>query len=315
MRPAAARFLLGFLTILSVLTLTGCADKNAREVRLEKKVPFKPVSSTSLRKPIRLGMGAMITPKEGYTYYHQLKVYLEEELKRPIQLIDRDNYDQVNKLLESGDLDAAFVCAGPYVEGRKKFGLELLAVPLVHGKPFYHSYIIVPKDSTVQDFAGLRGKTFAFTDPKSNSGCLVPTYMLARMKETPLSYFAKHIFTYGHDKSINAVAKKLVDGAAVDNLIFEYIQRQHPELTAKTRIVATSPPYGIPPIVIRDDVDATLKMQLQGTLLRMHENPRGRQILAGMMIDRFEAGNDRNYDSIREMNVWISQQSGKRPHP
>lgn len=311
MPPLVTRLLLCHLAVMSVMTLTGCSDRNAQEVRLDQQRVLKRVSSTSVRTPLRLGMGAMITPKEGYVYYKQLKDYLEEKIDRPIQLVDRENYDQVNKLLESGGLDVAFICAGPYVEGRQKFGLELLAVPLVHGKPFYHAYIIVPRESPIRDFSGLRGKSFAFTDPKSNSGCLVPTYMLSRMNETPNSYFAKHIFTYGHDKSINAVAKKLVDGAAVDSLIWDYTQWQHPELTAKTRIVTTSPPYGIPPIVVRKDVDPAIKGQLRDTLLTMHESPRGREILAGMMIDRFADGNDRDYDSIREMNAWIARGRAK----
>lgn len=293
------------------MTLTGCSDRNAQEVRLDQQRVLKHVSSTSVRTPLRLGMGAMITPKEGYVYYKQLKDYLEEKFDRPIQLVDRENYDQVNKLLESGGLDVAFICAGPYVEGHQKFGLELLAVPLANGKPFYHSYIIVPKDSPVRDFAGLRGKSFAFTDPKSNSGCLVPTYMLARMKETPASYFAKHIYTYGHDKSINAVARKMIDAAAVDSLIWDYTQWKHPELTAKTRIVTTSPPYGIPPVVVRKDIDPAIKRQLREILLHMHESQRGREILANMMIDRFADGNDRDYDSIREMNAWIARGTAK----
>jgi phosphonate transport system substrate-binding protein len=34
----------------------------------------------------------------------------------------------------------------------------------------------------------------------------------------------------------------------------------------------------------------------------MHESPSGREILAGMMIERFVPGDDGNYNSIREIN-------------
>jgi len=43
----------------------------------------------------------------------------------------------------------------------------------------------------------------------------------------------------------------------------------------------------------------------------MHESQRGREILANMMIDRFADGNDRDYDSIREMNAWIARGTAK----
>lgn len=210
--------------------------------------------------------------------------------------------------METCGVDAAFVCAGPYVEGKQKFGMELLVMPLVKGKPLYHSYIIVPRESTAQRLEDLRGKVFAFTDPKSNSGNLVPTYMLARMNETPDSFFSRDVFTYGHDKSIRAVAEKLVDGAAVDSLIWEYLALKTPELTGKTRIVARSEPYGIPPLVVRPGMDPELKRRFREIMLSVASDAEGRAILKGMMIDRFVAGDDANYDSIRRINSWLAGQ-------
>jgi phosphonate transport system substrate-binding protein len=251
-------------------------------------------------------MGAMITPKEGYVYYQRLQAYIEKKLGRPVQLVDRENYDEMNGLLETGGVDAAFVCAGPYVEGKTKFNLELLAMPLVKGQPIYYAYILVHKDSSISSFKGLRGKVFAFTDPKSNSGALVPTYMLAKLHETPKSYFSRVEYTYGHDKSIRAVAEKIVDGAAVDSLIWEYTAIKKPELTAQTRILAKSPAYGIPPIVVRPGIDPVIKKKLKEILLSASQDPEGKEILKGMMIDAFVSGDDKNYDSIRAMNTWIS---------
>ena len=253
-------------------------------------------------------MGAMITPKEGYRYYQQLHEYIEKKLGRPVHLVDRESYDEMNRLLETGKVDAAFVCAGPYLEGQKKFGMELLVMPLVKGQPVYHSYIIVSKDSPVQRLEDLRGKVFAFTDPKSNSGKLVPTYMLARMGETPSTFFARQVFTYGHDKSIRAVAEGLVDGAAVDSLIWDFQAAKTPQVTARTRIIATSDAYGIPPFVVRPGLDPALKRRLRDILTGAAADPEGKKILSGMMIDGFIPGDDRNYDSIRVINRWIKEQ-------
>lgn len=294
---------------LLLLFSPGCTKEAPPEISLENRKTPKAVEQTPQHAGLRIGMGAMITPKEGYIYYRQLQEYLEKRLQQHVSLVDRENYDEMNGLLENGSVDAAFVCAGPYVEGREKFGLELLAMPLVNGKPEYFAYIIVPKESPVQKLADLRGKRFAFTDPKSNSGKLVPTYMLARMGETPESFFGAFSYTYGHDKAINAVAQKLVDGASVDSLIYEYMKRKTPDLIARTRIVEKSDPYGIPPFVVRKDLPFGIKEQLRITLTSMHQNPEGKAILQGIMTDRFVAGDDTNYDSIREMNRWISGQA------
>lgn len=274
--------------------------------------PLQPRRASAAVRPLRIGMGAMITPPEGFVYYSRLKGYIEKKLGLPVQLVDRGNYDEMNRLLETKDIDAAFVCAGPYLEGQKRFGLQLLAMPVVKGKPVYHSYIIVPVNSRARQLEDLRGKVFAFTDPKSNSGKLVPTYILSRMGETPQHFFGTVEFSYGHDKSIRAVAAGIVDGAAVDSLIWEFMTRQHPELAAKTRILLRSDPYGIPPFVVRPGIDEGLKKRLLQVLLQAADDEEGRLILKGMMIDRFVAGDDRNYDSIRAMNSWLLKQ-GKQP--
>ena len=283
-----------------------CNSSEPVPVSLESKALSKPAVPGSGVAPLRLGMGAMITPKEGYVYYQRLKEHIEKKLGQPVQMVDRGNYTEMNHLLETGGVDFAFVCAGPYVEGKEKFGMELLAMPLVKGKPIYYSYIIVPADSPVRRLEDLRGKVFAFADPKSNSGKLVPTYMLSKMKETPETFFSRFQYTYGHDTSIRAVAEKVVDGAAVDSLIWEYTARKTPELAAKTRIVAKSEPYGIPPVVVRPGLDPKLKLRLKEILISMSSEEDGREILRGMMIERFVPGDDTNYNTIRTINKWLS---------
>lgn len=46
------------------------------------------------------------------------------------------------------------------------------------GRAKYASYIIVPKSSPVKDFTDLKGRRFAFSDPMSMSGRLVPLYYI-----------------------------------------------------------------------------------------------------------------------------------------
>lgn len=303
----AVNYINMLLTIIgTMLICTSCSPTESPQVVLKTTDAAREATATPKQLPLRIGMGAMITPREGYVYYQRLQGYIEKKIGKPVQLVDRGNYDEMNGLLESGGVDAAFVCAGPYVEGKAKFNLELLAMPLVKGKPIYHSYIIVHKDSPITSLKELRNKVFAFTDPKSNSGKLVPTYMLAKMKETPETFFSRVEYSYGHDKSIRAVAEKIVDGAAVDSLIWEYAAIKRPELTNQTRIISKSDPYGIPPVVVRPGLDPGLKRKLKDILLAASNDPEGQEILKGMMIDSFVAGDDKNYDTIRAINRWIA---------
>jgi phosphonate transport system substrate-binding protein len=311
LRNLAKLLIVSLVASLLIVDLTGCARKEeTKEIRLEKGEPIKP-KETLQEQPIRIAVGGMITPKEGFAYYRQLLDYIGEKLGKPVEFIDKETYAEINDMLKLGHLDAAFVCSGPYVDGHDAFGLELLVAPQAYGETVYYSYLIVPVDSPVKSFEELRGKVFAFTDPLSNTGKLVPTYMLAKMGETPDSFFSKYIYTHKHDKSIERVAQKLVDGAAVDSLIWEYANRTNPEFTSKTKIIKKSPPYGIPPVVVPPGLDPELKRQIKNVLLKAHEDEKGKQILKHMMIDKFVVIDDSAYDTIREMKKWVSKQEKK----
>lgn len=300
---------------LAGLIFTGIAGcfrgEKPERVSLEKREVVQAGVERPKEDAVRIAVGSMITPKEGFVYYKQLLDYIGENLGRPVTFVDRESYAEINDLIRSGDVDVAFVCGKPYVDGHNEFGMELLVVPEAYGETAYYSYIIVSKDNPAESFEELRGKSFAFADPMSNTGKLVPTYMLARMGETPDSYFRKYVYTYAHDKSIKAVAQRVVDGAAVDHLVWEYLRRTDPELTSKTKVIDKSSPYGMPPVVVHPDLDPELKDGIRRILLDAHRDKKGREILEKMMIDRFVVIDDRAYDSIREMASRIAEEKGR----
>ena len=296
------------LIVIFMAIISGCGQGEPRKISLEKREAAAVRQVKTDEKHLRVAIGGMITPKEGFAYYRQLLDYVGDKMGRHVDLVDRDNYAEINRLVGLGEVDAAFVCGGPYVDGHRDFGMELLAAPQVHGGTVYYAYVIVAKNSPISTFEGLRGKTFAFTDPLSNTGKLVPTYMLARMGETPETFFKRYVYTQSHDKAIKAVAQGLVDGAAVDSLIWEYANRTNPAFTSKTRVIRRSPPYGIPPVVVSAHLDKETRKRLRQILLDAHNDEKGREILNGMMIDRFVEISDSVYDSIREMEAWVVAQ-------
>jgi phosphonate transport system substrate-binding protein len=93
----------------------------------------------------------------------------------------------------------------------------------------------------------------------------------------------------------------------VDSLIWEYAARTNPALTSRTRVIVTSPAYGIPPVVASPHLAADLKERVRQVLLNAHRDAQGKEIMQGMMIERFEPIEDRAYESIREMKRWLAQ--------
>jgi len=292
-----------FLIFTMLVFTSSCVGEgDAVTVDFTKTIAAKNPENRSLEaSSLKVAVAAMISPKETFVYYRQVLNYIGGKLGREVQLIQRKTYGEINALFGKGQIDLAFICSGPYAITKEKYGFEALATPLVRGKPFYQSYLIVNKDSPFRKLEDLKERVFAFTDPESNTGRLVPIYWLSQMGERPETFFEKTIFTYSHDNSILAVARGLVDGAAIDGHIWEYYNDKNPENTSKTRIIRKSTPYGNPPVVVSGRLPIQQKMRIRQLLITMHLDPDGKTILDELMIDRFLETKEEWYDPIRQM--------------
>ncbi len=259
------------------------------------------------QRPIRIGVVSMITPVDTVKYYQDIIDYISEKIGQPVEMQYRKTYDEMDRMLEQGEIDAAFICSAPYIEDKRKFGAELLVVPQVDGSPFYRSFIIVHRDSDIQSFDGLRGRSFAFTDPKSNSGRLYPVYLLAKRRDRIENFFAKYLYSYSHNKSVELVAKKEVDGAAVESLIYDYMREKKSPYVQQTRIIDQSQYFGSPPLVATPKTSTFIKKKIIEILVNMHQDPKGKKVLNTVLIDRFIQAKDSNYDSVREMQSYVTK--------
>jgi len=232
---------------------------------------------------------------------------------RNVNLVQRKTYGEVNELFQKGQVDLAFICSGPYAVDKEKYGFEALATPIVREKPYYQSYLIVNKTSAYQNLNDLRGKVFAFTDPDSNTGALVPQYWLSEMGETPESFFESFSYTYSHDNSIMAVARALVDGATVDGHKWEYFQIRNPIYSSRTKVIKKSEPFGSPPLVASVALPPKDKEIIKQVVFNMHLDTNGKKTLDKLMIERFVLPDEKWYEPIRQMEIALKP-SGDLTH-
>src|SRR5438309_1036196 len=143
----------------------------------------------------------------------------------------------------AGD-DLAFVCGLAYVALGD--GLQAVAAPIpsgarYRGQPVYFSDVIVRRQSTVQTFADLRGTTFAYNEPLSQSGCGTVRDHLASLG-LDWTFFGRLVRTGFHDRSMKAVASGDADAAAIDAPLWERLIRERPEVGSAFRVIATLGP-------------------------------------------------------------------------
>lgn len=286
--------------IIILLGISGCQRTTTSIIQLDDLQPL-PMPTPVTSPPLRVSVASVISAQGTVQSYQPLLDYLSTRLGREVTLIQRRTYTETNELIGRNEVDVAFVCTSAYIDGRDRYGMSLLVAPQVNGETTYHSLLIVPTESPARSMADLRGKVFAFTDPTSFSGRVYPTALVQELGDRPESFFQDTFFTYSHDTAIEAVANGLADGAAVDSLVFHFALSRHPELREQVKVIYTSPPFGIPPVVVGPGVRPQLRAELQNILLGMADDPLplAQTALELLGIDRFVMIDDAAYASAR----------------
>jgi phosphonate transport system substrate-binding protein len=288
--------------VAATALLAGCstlavADDGA-EVDFENRAAIPAVGSIE-PQPLRIAVASVLSPEGTVESYSELAQYLGEQLGRPVELVQRRTYAEVNELIASGEVDIAFVCTSAYILGHEAGAMDLLVVPEIRGARVYHSSIIVPASSTASSMADLRGTMFAFTDPMSLTGRVYPTFLVNELDESVESFFSEIVFTYSHDRAVAAVAAGVVDGAGVDDIVLQNLLAKDPSLAQRIRVIASSPDFGMPPVVVPSDTPASVRALFEGLLVNLEFDESGPRILATLGVDRFVHSSDDAYEEVR----------------
>ncbi|MFN4060292.1 MAG: phosphonate ABC transporter substrate-binding protein [Paracoccus hibiscisoli] len=139
-----------------------------------------------------------------------LRAYAEEALGVPVRLFTPADYNGVIQGLLGDALDMAWLGASAYaavyVADEDKIEPVLVKTNL-DGSYTYHSIGFARADSGITSLADMEGKSFAFADPNSTSGFLIPNVELPAegYSMTEGEYFSRIGFSGGHEQSIIAV--------------------------------------------------------------------------------------------------------------
>ncbi|TJZ91624.1 phosphonate ABC transporter substrate-binding protein [Paracoccus gahaiensis] len=139
-----------------------------------------------------------------------LRGYAEEALGVPVRLFTPADYNGVIQGLLGGALDMAWLGASAYaaVYVADENAVEPVLVKTnLDGSYTYHSIGFARTDSGITSVADMEGKSFAFADPNSTSGFLIPNVELPAEGYSMAEgeYFSRIGFSGGHEQSIIAV--------------------------------------------------------------------------------------------------------------
>ncbi|MEW5694004.1 MAG: phosphate/phosphite/phosphonate ABC transporter substrate-binding protein [Candidatus Hydrogenedentota bacterium] len=231
--------------------------------------------------------------------------YLKDEIGKTIKLKFRPDYTGIIEKMKEGAYDMVIVGPKAYVEARDQ-GAPYIAMlkPRRFGSSFYRSIIITRFDSRIKKIEDIKGKKFAFSDPKSTSGYSFPKVFLIQHGLIPNKDF-KVFFAGEHDNVVLNVHRGEYDvGACYDDArktVFKSNLSKVEELT----IIAKTPDIPNEPYLIREDLlknNKELVEKLKNALLKLDKIPEGKNILKslGENIEGYDEAQDKDYDVVRE---------------
>jgi phosphonate transport system substrate-binding protein len=224
--------------------------------------------------------------------------YLQKKLGVPIEIKTATDYAGVITGMQFKHVDFAYFGPKAYVEAAKRANAEAFVVELSKdGTSGYYGIIITQKGSGLKNMKDIKGKIWAFTDPNSTSGTLVPTvYFYKELKIDPEKYFSKVIYSGSHEASMLAVKNGKVDAASTNDLDMARGDGKRWNASKDFEIIWKSKLIPASPIAYRKDLPVSLKKALKKAFLA-YKDPVG---LEKLKLKGYVEGSDKLFNPIRD---------------
>jgi phosphonate transport system substrate-binding protein len=241
---------------------------------------------------------------------------LEKDLGVKVKTATATDYRGTIEALKFRKAEVGHLGPKSYVEASTNnyANVEPIAqLQLANGSLGYRSCLIVHADSDIFSPEDLAGKTFAFNDPNSTSGYLVPSaFFMMELGVDPKKHFSRVTFSGSHEASILAVAAKKVDVASTNLPDLQQLTRENKVPRGALRVVWISRLIPNDPIVVRKDLPASFKSAIQESLTTMRARRPEAFKEIGAWVGSFVTADDAKYQVIRELNETSKRLSAQK---
>jgi phosphonate transport system substrate-binding protein len=276
--------------VLSVLVVIGAAGAN--DPSWPKEVTFALLSTEN---------AAEITRR-----WSPILAQLEKDLGIKVKAVTATDYRGTIEALKFKKAEIGHLGPKSYVEASNNnyANVEPVAqLQLANGSLGYRSCFIVHSDSDIFSPEDMAGKTFAFNDPNSTSGYLVPSaFFMMEMGVDPKKLFSKVTFSGSHEASILAVSAKKVEIASTNLPDLQQLTRENKVPRGALRVIWVSKIIPNDPIVVRKDLPPSFKSAIQESLTTMRARNTEAFKEIGAWLGGFVPADDSKYQVIRDLN-------------
>lgn len=232
----------------------------------------------------------------------KLSKHFETELGMPVDITVYPDYQAVVQAMTYDEVNMAYFGPSTYIDANEQSGARAIMTQLIDGEPFYYSYIITHKDSPLTSIDDLvaqsKDLTFAFGDPSSTSGSLIPSIELKEQgvfTNQNEHEFKNILYTGGHDATALAIENNSVDAGAIDSAIFNTLL-ENGKVGDNFKIIWESDKLFQYPWAVSKAVSDDLVTKIQDAFLKVEDQ----EILDAFAATGFTKATDADYEAIRK---------------
>jgi phosphonate transport system substrate-binding protein len=209
------------------------------------------------------------------------------------------DYNATIEALRANHIDVALLGPFSYVLATTQAPVEAFAITVTAKtmQPGYHSIIITQKDNPINSLESIKGHTYAFVDPGSTSGYMVPATAFVKAGIVPEKDFKQVMYSGGHDASIVAVAEGKVEAASVADRILERAFAKGLAKRDQIKVIWESPMIPNNPMLYRKNLPEDLKKKIREAFYSFENLPFGEM----GTVARFQPATDKDYDPVRDI--------------
>lgn len=233
--------------------------------------------------------------------------YLEKATPYKFKTSVPSSYVAVVEAFGTSRADIAAINTFGYILAHDKYGVEAKLLFVRFGDETYKSQIVARADSKIKKLEDLQGKKFAFVDPSSTSGYLLPAKLLKDRGIKP----SETVFASKHDNVITMVYQKQVDaGATFHTPAHEgkiqdarrLVLTQFPDIEKQVSIIELTDAIPNDPIAFRKGMPEEMKTNITQALLEFMKTEQGQAAFKALYdVTEMRPTTDARYDSVRTM--------------
>jgi phosphate/phosphite/phosphonate ABC transporter binding protein len=230
-------------------------------------------------RDLQFGFTPFLSEADMRVEFEPLMTYLSASIGQKVVLYIAKDYGDLRTQMEAGTVDIGSFSPFAYVDAVRSGKIRIIAQSIIDGSGTYRGVIVARKDSGLKALVDLRGKRFAFVDPKSASGYVYPRAMLIEKAIAPESDFKETIFAGSHDKVIAAILAGRADAGAVYEGALD-IAKAEGVPTENLVTLATTDLIPHDAITLRVGLDDALAKKIQTALVNLDKSEAGRRVIA-----------------------------------